>query len=541
MIHSMLVRQLETDKRHELWFEFARRPLRFSMQEYHAVTGLNCEVSKGIDYDKWVDDGGFWSKLLKRQENITLEKIWADYIDGVDDWRRVDRFRLIYLCVIVGVVLARGDKAVIPLEYIKVVMDMTKLRAYAWGRVSYDLLLKSVFKSRKKILKAPKSYVLEGFSYALQIWAMEAIPAVGKLLGTKLSAEFIAGPRCSNWQGAAKVSYDEIKRLEKTITTEDDMYPYISWTGYGDILDDIRFARTDARDCRVDSLNGLIRKGYDWSKHVWEVAERVETTSIHEEQEEPDGAMENEDAEDDFRPPMTCESTHSGSTRGKKRRHDDGFEKRKQKLLFERSNPPQPVVDDDLKKFIQQVVETCATAFMEKLEQKFETRFDALECQITQLRNEITLAQDGTRNGDTATFSEPTKDDMFHDGKQEDAENFFDLNFSQSSDINMNMDTQGKPMEGLSQHSNVTGLDPASSSKAQKPIPWWTPSTSFRVNRVKIPKYASPFGENWTTKRWKELQLTDDPIDPDKFEDSPLTYVSDDLWNQFYEWSMKPM
>ncbi|KAF8107833.1 LOW QUALITY PROTEIN: hypothetical protein N665_0116s0039 [Sinapis alba] len=175
MIHSMLA--AGNRQKHELWFEFARRPLRFSMQEYHAVTGLNCEVSKDIDYDKWVDDGGFWSKLLKRQENITLEKIWADYIDGVDDWRRVDRFKLIYLCVIVGVVLARGDKAVIPLEYIKVVMDMTKLRAYVWSRVSYDLLLKSVFKSRKKMLKAPKSYVLEGFSYALQMWAMEAIPA----------------------------------------------------------------------------------------------------------------------------------------------------------------------------------------------------------------------------------------------------------------------------------------------------------------------------------------------------------------------------
>ncbi|KAF8113507.1 hypothetical protein N665_0049s0023 [Sinapis alba] len=210
MIHNILVRQLETDKRHELWFEFARRPLRFSMQEYHAVTGLNFEV----------DDGGFWSKLLKRQENIILEKIWADYIDGVDDWRRIDGFRLIYLCVIVGVVLARGDKVVIPLEYIKVVMDMTKLREYAWDRVSYDLLLKSVFKSLKKMLKAPKNYVLEGFSYALQIWAMEAIPAVGKLLGTKLTVEFIAGPRCSNWQGSAKVSYDEIKRLEKIITSE---------------------------------------------------------------------------------------------------------------------------------------------------------------------------------------------------------------------------------------------------------------------------------------------------------------------------------
>lgn len=67
------------------------------------------------------------------------------------------------------------------------------------------------------MFNAPDSYVLEGFSYVLQIWAMEAILAVGKLLGTKLTADFIAGQRCSNWQRAAKVSCDEIKQLEMKI------------------------------------------------------------------------------------------------------------------------------------------------------------------------------------------------------------------------------------------------------------------------------------------------------------------------------------
>lgn len=67
------------------------------------------------------------------------------------------------------------------------------------------------------MFNAPDSYVLEGFSYVLQIWAMEAILAVGKLLGTKLTADFIAGQRCFNWQGAAKVSCDEIKQLEMKI------------------------------------------------------------------------------------------------------------------------------------------------------------------------------------------------------------------------------------------------------------------------------------------------------------------------------------
>ncbi|KAF3512905.1 hypothetical protein F2Q69_00002415 [Brassica cretica] len=89
------------------------------------------------------------------------------------------------------------------------------------------------------------------------IWAMEAILAVGKLLGTKLTADFIAGQRCFNWQGAAKVSCDEIKQLEMKIISA-----------------------------------------------VWEAEERVETSSIHEEQEEEEVDIDNKDVEDDFRTPM---------------------------------------------------------------------------------------------------------------------------------------------------------------------------------------------------------------------------------------------
>ncbi|KAF2612188.1 hypothetical protein F2Q70_00008953 [Brassica cretica] len=96
------------------------------------------------------------------------------------------------------------------------------------------------------------------------IWAMEAILAVGKLSGTKLTTDFIAGQRCSNWQGAAKVSCDEIKQLEMKIMWADNIYLYISRTGNGDVVDDIQFLRDE----------------------VWEAEERVETSSIHEEQEE---------------------------------------------------------------------------------------------------------------------------------------------------------------------------------------------------------------------------------------------------------------
>lgn len=53
------------------------------MQEYYEVTRLNCEAAKYIDFYIWVDGGGFWSKLLTREENITIKNICADYVEGV--------------------------------------------------------------------------------------------------------------------------------------------------------------------------------------------------------------------------------------------------------------------------------------------------------------------------------------------------------------------------------------------------------------------------------------------------------------------------
>lgn len=73
--------------------------------------------------------------------------------------------------------------------------------------------------------------MLDGFTYGLQIWAMEAIPKLGKLCGKKLNKSFKNGPRCVNWMGAAKISYEELNKLENILTPKDDIYPYISWTG----------------------------------------------------------------------------------------------------------------------------------------------------------------------------------------------------------------------------------------------------------------------------------------------------------------------
>ena len=132
LVDSFLCKQLITSKMHERWFVFARKPLRFSLQEYHAVTGLKISRESSCDVVKWKSDGGFWSELLRTGGKITLQSIKKVHLQEVHSWSRRDRMRLIYLCVIMGVVMGRDEKVNIPHMYIKLVMDLDKLQKYHW-------------------------------------------------------------------------------------------------------------------------------------------------------------------------------------------------------------------------------------------------------------------------------------------------------------------------------------------------------------------------------------------------------------------------
>ncbi|CAN6972765.1 unnamed protein product [Brassica rapa subsp. trilocularis] len=139
------------------------------------------------------------------------------------------------------------------------------MRKYPWGLHSFDALVSSIIQARD----AHKSYVVDGFSYALQIWLMEAIPDIGPLLGRKLR-EGVTSMRCRNWKGFAKVSYEDIISLESNFGSNVKVFTYISSNGNFDVVFSDEFDRpSEMRDARVDLMIEMHRKKYDWSKHVW--------------------------------------------------------------------------------------------------------------------------------------------------------------------------------------------------------------------------------------------------------------------------------
>ncbi|CAN6863242.1 unnamed protein product [Brassica oleracea] len=148
-----------------------------------------------------------------------------------------------------------------------------------WGLHSFDALVTSITEAMDKV-KTQNSYVIDGFSYALQIWLMEAIPDIGSLLGKKLK-EGVTSMRCRNGKGSAKVSYEDIISIESDFASTGVAFPYISSTGNGNIIVDAGFERDDEmNDERVDMIIDMYRKKYDWSKHTHGAAPAYTQTHV---------------------------------------------------------------------------------------------------------------------------------------------------------------------------------------------------------------------------------------------------------------------
>uniref|UniRef100_A0A0D3BIY5 DUF1985 domain-containing protein n=1 Tax=Brassica oleracea var. oleracea TaxID=109376 RepID=A0A0D3BIY5_BRAOL len=251
LVHSFLCKELMTSKRHEKWFTFARRPLRFGLQEYHAVTGLK----------------------VKRENN-----------SGV---------RLIYLCVIMGVVMGKDEKVNIPHLYMKLAMDLEKLRNYPWGLYSFDFLLKQIDKTRHK-LEQKEGRFLHSF--------ME-----------------------SHIDGVVLLATDFVQKDEK-------------------------------KDGRVDRILDMINSKHDWSNHVWGVKEATNSESEESDEEKGEDQTADTERGENSHVAGNVDGTADVSGRNKRKHADRGAELRKKNVLCHLVASSKGNIDTDMKNFLEDLI-----------------------------------------------------------------------------------------------------------------------------------------------------------------------------------------
>ncbi|XP_013624731.1 PREDICTED: uncharacterized protein LOC106330881 [Brassica oleracea var. oleracea] len=554
IIHSFICKQLKVSKLHELWFVFASRPLRFSQQEIYVVTGLKFKDEPDIEFEDWEDDKGFWSRVLKQNWKISLLSIRTEHLEVCNKWTYVDRVRLVYLCIIQGYLIAKDDRVSIPLEYIRLVMDFSKMRMFPWGLHAYDELIDSIRKATKD-LHLKNNYVLDGFSIVFQIWVMEAIPDIGTMVGQKFNKN-ITKVRCRNWKGSEKVSYEDISSLASHFD-KGELFPFIYASGNSDVIDSDQFFREDEKnDERVGRIVALINAKQDWSEFEWEVQALPRNVELSDSEEGVDVGYVTETHVEE---PSHVEELVVIARRGKRKINDPGAEARKKQLLCQWVAEHNSGISGQMKTFI----EGLFTSLKEVVQKDIEEHFDKVDKEMAQLKEVVSkisgpsdtmgkeraseilcpsarmekdqwretsqslspsAAKEKGKGKAAETGVPPTVRRSPRPRKEIETDDMLDFlkNLSQSSK-NKDMGTREYLQEAvgnLSQASHVRGFDPSQKSSPEEAVKISTPLSSFKP------------------ADYKTLSLKDTDLPEDRVNDidHSLVFVPEDSWVKLRKW-----
>ncbi|XP_056841664.1 uncharacterized protein LOC108858261 [Raphanus sativus] len=190
LIHCLLSRQLLSDDEHTLWTVFGSDPLKFGLEEFGTITGLNCGAfpegyeppdhnKKGSYKHKDAHKDSIWKRLIGKYNNITIE---------MDEWRRI---RLALLIIVDGVLIASQQIHRPTLRYVSMLDDLDAFLNFPWGRESFVHTVRCMkppkFEKGKPVADLVRmlvdklkqeSFRLTGFPLALQLLAFRAIPSL---------------------------------------------------------------------------------------------------------------------------------------------------------------------------------------------------------------------------------------------------------------------------------------------------------------------------------------------------------------------------
>lgn len=142
----IMSRQLKTKKKHEAWFRFAGKPIRFALREFAIVTGLPCgpfpRRSK-MKLKESISEKPYWPVLFGKSEVVTV----ASVIKMLRRRTVTDReIRIKYACLAIlsSVLLPTSLKMKISREHAEAIEDLEDFFAYPWGRLAFDFLMVSI-------------------------------------------------------------------------------------------------------------------------------------------------------------------------------------------------------------------------------------------------------------------------------------------------------------------------------------------------------------------------------------------------------------
>ncbi|ESQ30745.1 hypothetical protein EUTSA_v10012150mg [Eutrema salsugineum] len=111
--------------KHEIWFVFGGQPLKYSIQEFKEITGLNCNPKPT----------GMWKDLFGRATAMNVFEVLEMLKDP--DLPRWKRLPLALIVLVDGVFFCKN--LALTEKYVEMLTDLDSFMQYPWCRVSFNI------------------------------------------------------------------------------------------------------------------------------------------------------------------------------------------------------------------------------------------------------------------------------------------------------------------------------------------------------------------------------------------------------------------
>ncbi|XP_033145455.1 uncharacterized protein LOC117133426 [Brassica rapa] len=191
--HYFLSLQLVTLKEFELWWTFAGKPIRYAIEDFALVTGLNCEeppASSMREQEKVVvrakgnakgkgttSKSSIWEALFGGEDKPTPNWIMDRLILGKKYKDSVTRLRLALLVLVEGILCPTCGSTKIRPKVVNRLGNIDEFLKYPWGRESFLLTVNSA-KPRSPLQYVQDTIAIQGFVHAMVLVTLTACPAI---------------------------------------------------------------------------------------------------------------------------------------------------------------------------------------------------------------------------------------------------------------------------------------------------------------------------------------------------------------------------
>ncbi|WZZ42816.1 hypothetical protein YC2023_039075 [Brassica napus] len=218
-------------------FDLPTHPLRFSLEEFGTIIGLNCgsfpdgyeapdHNRKDANKQKGAHKDPLWQKIVGKYDNITIADL-ADELEHdhqMDEWRRI---RLALIIILDGVLIASQQIHCPKLRYVQMLDDVDAFLEFPWGRESFlhtVRCMKPPKFEKGKTVDSPvdmlvlklkqETFHLTGFPLALQLLAFRAIPMLLSKIPAPLNDQTIMDLTEPNLPNHPSIELDAILQVE---------------------------------------------------------------------------------------------------------------------------------------------------------------------------------------------------------------------------------------------------------------------------------------------------------------------------------------